>query len=301
MTIPVLIVGTGALASFFAARLAAAGSSVTMLGTWTEGLAALQARGVSLVDADGVEHCFPVRATADPAACRPASHALVLIKSWQTSRAAAQLADCLAADGIALTLQNGWGNRETLQGQLGAIRVAAGVTTLGATLLGPGRVRAGGDGPITIPTDKRLTPLLDLLRLAGFETRTSADVDGLLWSKLVINAAINPLTALLQVPNGELLARPAARALMGEVASEAAAVGKALGFALTVDNPVQAAEDVARRTAANHSSMFQDIQRNALTEIDVICGAVVAGGERVGIATPVNRTLWQLVRAADQR
>ena len=301
MTLPVLIVGTGALASFFAARLAAADACVTMLGGWPEGLAALQARGVCLVDANGAEHCFPVRATADPAACRPASHALVLVKSWQTARAAEQLAACLASDGITLTLQNGWGNRETLQAQLGGSRVAAGVTTLGATLLGPGRVRAGGDGPITIPTDERLTPLLDLLRLAGFETRTSADVDGLLWSKLVINAAINPLTALLRIPNGELLARPAARALMAEAANEAAMVGNALGFKLTFDDPVQAAEVVARRTAANHSSMFQDVQRNAPTEIDAICGAVVEAGERTDTPTPVNRTLWRLVSAASKR
>lgn len=300
MTLPVLIVGTGALASFFAARLAAAGSSVTMLGTWPEGLAALQSRGVCLVDSQG-ERCLPVQATSDPAACRPAGHALVLVKSWQTSRAAAQLADCLAADGSVLTLQNGWGNRETLQAQLGAARVAAGVTTLGATLLGPGLVRAGGDGPVTLPSAERLTPLFDLLRSAGFETRVSADVDGLLWSKLVINAAINPLTALLRVPNGELLVRPAARALMADTAREAAAVGKALGFHLTFDDPVQAAEEVARRTAANHSSMFQDVLRASTTEIDAICGAVVEAGERTGTPTPVNRMLWQLVRAASDQ
>ena len=300
MTLPVLIVGTGALASFFAARLAAAGAPVTMLGSWPAGLAALQDRGVRLVDADGRECCYPVHATAEPAACRPASHALVLVKSWQTARAASQLAACLASDGIALTLQNGWGNREILQAHLGATRVAAGVTTLGATLLGPGRVRAGGPGPITVPETACLAPLLDLLRQAGFETRTSADVDGLLWSKVVINAAINPLTALLRVPNGVLLERPEARALMAQAAREAAAVGVAQGFRLTFDDPLLAAEEVARRTAANHSSMLQDIQRGAPTEIDAICGAVVEAGKQCGVLTPVNQTLWQLVRATTE-
>ena len=297
MTLPVLIVGTGALASFFAARLAAAGASVSMLGTWPEGLSAVQSRGVCLVEADGGESCYPVHTTADPAACRPADHALVLVKSWQTARAATQLAACLAGNGIALTLQNGWGNRETLQAQLGAARVAAGVTTMGATLLGPGRVRAGGSGPIIVPESARLAPLLVLLRHAGFETRTSSDVDGLLWSKVVINAAINPLTALLRVPNGDLLARPDARELMKGAAFEAATAGRAQGFSLTFDNPVLAAEEVAHRTAANHSSMFQDIQRGAPTEIDAICGAVVEAGEQTGVLTPVNRTLWRLVRA----
>lgn len=298
MTSPVLIVGTGALASLFAARLAAAGALVTMLGTWPESLAALHARGVCLVEGEGRHRCFPVRVASESTACRPVSHALVLVKSWQTARAATQLAACLAEDGVALTLQNGWGNRETLQTQLGAARVAAGVTTLGATLLAPGRVRAGGAGPVTIAGDARLAPLLGLLDAAGFETRRVADVDGLLWSKLVINAAINPLTALLRVPNGELLARSTARDLLADAAREAAAAGRAQGFSLTFDDPVLAAEDVARRTAANHSSMFQDILRGAPTEIDAICGAVVEAGERTGVPTPVNQTLWRLVRAA---
>jgi len=119
----------------------------------------------------------------------------------------------------------------------------------------------------------------------------------LLWSKLVINAAINPLTALLRVPNGELLARPSAQSLMDAAAREAAAVARALGRRLTFSDPVAAAQAVAQRTAVNHSSMFQDVQRGAPTEIDAICGAIVAAGEGCGVATPVNRTLWLLVKA----
>jgi len=102
------------------------------------------------------------------------------------------------------------------------------------------------------------------------------------------------------VPNGELLQRPEARELLGLAACEAAAVGLAQGLRLPFDDPIAAAEDVARRTAANHSSMYQDVQRGRPTEIDAICGAVVQAGQRVGVATPVNRTLWLLVRAASE-
>lgn len=293
-----LIVGTGALASLFGARLAAAGVHVTMLGSWPDGLAALRQRGVRLVEADGAQRVWPVRAVADPAECRGISYALVLVKAWQTGRAAQQLAACLAADGMALTLQNGWGNRETLEQALGPQRVALGITTLGATLLAPGVVRAGGQGPVTLGSHPRLQPLAGLLAAAGFEVRLAEDVAGLAWGKLVINAAINPLTALLRVPNGDLLERPEARELMGLAANEAAAVGLSQGLRLPFADPVAAAEDVACRTAANHSSMFQDVQRGRPTEIDAICGAVVQAGQRVGIVTPVNRTLWLLVKAA---
>lgn len=292
-----LLLGTGALASLFGARLAAAGVDVTMLGAWPEGLAALRTQGVRLVEADGSQRAYPVRAVADPAECRGIPHALVLVKAWQTGRAAQQLAACLPADGLALTLQNGWGNRERLEQALGPDRVALGSTTLGATLLAPGVVRVGGQGPVTLGSHHRIQPLAELLAAAGFEVRMAEDVAGLAWGKLVINAAINPLTALLRVPNGELLARPAARELLSLAAGEAAAVGLAQGLRLPFDDPVAAAEEVARRTAANHSSMFQDVQRGRPSEIDAICGAVVEAGQRVGVPTPVNRTLWLLVAA----
>lgn len=296
-----LLIGTGALASLFGARLAAAGVQVTLLGAWPDGLAALREHGVRLVEADGVERAYSVRAAADPAECRGIPHALVLVKAWQTSRAAQQLAACLPAGGLALTLQNGWGNRETLEQALGPERVALGITTLGATLLAPGVVRAGGQGPVTLGSHPRIQPLAELLKAAGFDVRMAEDVAGLAWGKLVINAAINPLTALLRVPNGELLERPDARELMGLAAGEAAAVGLAQGLCLPFDDPVAAAKDVARRTAANHSSMYQDVQRGRPTEIDAICGAVVQAGERLGVPTPVNQTLWLLVRAAGER
>ncbi|RME90061.1 MAG: 2-dehydropantoate 2-reductase, partial [Anaerolineae bacterium] len=293
-----LIVGTGALATLFAARLAAIGVHITMLGTWQEGLDALREHGARLTEADGASRAFPVRATDDPADCRAARYALVLVKSWQTERAARQLADCLPEDGLALTLQNGLGNDAVLARTLGRARVALGVTTTGATLLAPGLARLGGEGTVSIEEHPRLPPLADALRAAGFRVEVVPDAQSLVWGKLVINAAINPLTALLRVPNGALLERPTARDLMGELAREAAAVAHALGVALPFADPVAAAEEVARRTATNHSSMFQDVQRGAPTEIDAICGAIARLGEQHDVPTPVNRTLWRLVRAA---
>jgi 2-dehydropantoate 2-reductase len=269
-----------------------------MLGSWENGLRALAENGARLVDADGAEHAYPVEATSNPADCRGARYALVLVKSWQTERAARQLADCLAEDGLAVTLQNGMGNREHLAGTLGLPRVALGVTTTGATLLGPGLARAGGEGVISVEAHPRLGPLEAALRGAGFNVQLVNDADALVWGKLVINAAINPLTALLRVPNGELLHRPAAHLLMRVLAQEAAAVAKAQGIRLPFEDAVRAAEDVARKTASNHSSMFQDMRRGAPTEIDAICGAITQTGEKLGVSTPVNRVCWQLTRAS---
>src|SRR3990172_7858134 len=104
----ILIAGSGAMACLFGARLSAH-ARVTLLGTWPEGLAALQRDGVRL-DAGGMETRYPVRVTSDPLDARGARFALVLVKSWQTQRAAEMLTGCLAPDGVALTFQNRLGN-----------------------------------------------------------------------------------------------------------------------------------------------------------------------------------------------
>jgi len=289
------------MACLFAARLSAAEVAVTMLGGWPAGLEALRQYGVTVVEANGSERSYPVQVADDPSNCTGARFALVLVKSWQTERAARQLAECLATDGVALTLQNGIGNREKLARHLGGQRVALGVTTTGANLLDPGRVRPAGEGVISLGAHPLMGQMAVILRAGGFLVETSSDPNGLLWGKLVINAAINPITALLGITNGELLERLPARVLLTTVAREAAAVAIAQGVRLPYPDPVVAVETIARRTAANRSSMLQDVARGAPTEIDAICGAIVEAGERTGVATPANRTLWQLVKALSPR
>jgi 2-dehydropantoate 2-reductase len=293
----VLIAGTGAMACLFAARLSAAGIPVILLGTWAEGINTLNQNGVMLIEADGRRPRFPVAATNQPSRCVGAKYALVLVKSWQTRRAAHQLAQCLEKDGLALTLQNGIGNRELLSQALGGQRVSLGSTTLGATLVAPGVVQPAGEGVITLSAHPSASQFANWLQTAGFIVDSSPDATALLWGKLVINAAINPLTALLRVPNGELVERKTARSLLQGVAREAAAVAVAQGIRLPYPDPVVAAETIARRTATNRSSMLQDVERGAPTEIDAICGAIVRAGEQTGVPTPINRTLLQLVQA----
>jgi 2-dehydropantoate 2-reductase len=293
----ILIVGTGAMGCLFAARLAGAGHDVTMLGTWKAGLESIRSDGVRFTDADGREQRLAVRATDDPRECTGARYALVLVKAWQTERAAHQLAECLAPDGLAVTLQNGLGNREALIHSLSPGRVALGVTTTGATLLGPGQVKAGGEGLLSIERNPRLGPLAEALKAANFKIQVVEDAHSLIWGKLVINSAINPLTALLRVPNGELLERPSARELMRTLAQETARVAHAENVELPFPDPAAAAEDVARKTATNRSSMLQDVQRGVPTEIDAICGAIVQIAQKHMIPTPANQTCWQLVKA----
>ena len=295
---PILLVGTGAMASLFAALLAAKGLKVRLLGTWKENIKVLNEVGVKFIDQEENEFIYPVEATSDPEKCYGSRFAIVLVKSYQTTYAAKRLVKCLEPDGLALTLQNGLSNREILADALGEQRVISGATTLGATLIGPGIVRMGGTGGISIGYHKNVKLPADLLRQAGFEVEVVGDTRSLVWGKLVINAAINPLTALLGVKNGELLENPNSRKLMRLITIESAGVAAALEIKLPYPDPVETVESVAQRTASNYSSMYIDMGRGSLTEIDAINGAIVRAGEAIGAPTDKNRMLWLLVRAS---
>jgi 2-dehydropantoate 2-reductase len=292
-----LIVGTGALGCLFAGRLASMGLDVTMMGNWTEGLSALRKYGVRILNLEGNSNCYPVK-VIDGSTCEGNYlQSLVLVKSWQTKHAAEQLGRCLSENGVALTLQNGLGNKETLEEVLTPERVALGVTTVGARMLEPGYVQFTGNGKIFLGTHPRSAGLGDLLVKAGFQVEMVSDPTSVLWGKLVINAAINPLTAVLRVTNGELLTRPTAREVMVKTTQEAALIATRQAISLPYDDPVWAVEEVARSTAANHSSMLQDVLRGGETEIDAINGSIVRIGEQLGVQTPINRILWCLVKS----
>ena len=293
----ILIVGTGALATLFAARFSSAGLQVTMLGSWKHALDALNTKGARLLLPDGSWLVSPVLATNDPADCLDSDLAVVLVKAWQTQRSVRQLAACLPADCLVVTLQNGLGNHQILAESLGSQRVVLGVTTTGATLLEPGIARLGGEGLVSLVFHPRHAEITGYFQQASISCEVVADTQSLIWSKLVVSAAINPLTALLRIPNGELLNRPMVRDVMSALIRETVNVASAQGIKLAYDDPWSVVEQVVRATASNHSSMFQDIQRGAPTEIDAICGEIVQIGEASGVQVPVNTLMWQLIHS----
>ncbi|MBT3320915.1 MAG: 2-dehydropantoate 2-reductase [Anaerolineae bacterium] len=294
----VLIVGTGALATLFAARLSSAGADVTMFGSWQASLISLKKYGAGLVESKEREVFYPVKAVKNYSNVK---FAILLVKSWQTKGVAQQLKKHLTEDAVALTLQNGLGNGEVLRNILGAERVAQGVTTVGASLIKPGVVKMSGDAQVSMGTHPRLEAIESLFRASNFEVTLVADIQSLIWSKLVINAAINPLTALLDIPNGDLLKIPEARKMMAELALETASLAKAQNIPLTFENPVEEVERVAKQTATNTSSMLQDLRRSAPTEIDMISGAITKIGEKFSLPTPTNKICWQLIKSKVNR
>jgi 2-dehydropantoate 2-reductase len=297
----VLVFGTGALGCLFGARLSRSGAEVTVVGTWPAALEALGRRGATVVDHEG-RWSAPVHVRRLPATPMPAPLALVLVKAQQTTLVAPAVARSLASDGVAVTLQNGLGNRESLEAALAPGRVLTGITVVGAALAEPGVVRAT-PGRVVLGTlpgrEERLARIAQLLEAAGFGVEVTADIDVAVWRKLAANCAINALSALRAVPNGALLDDPGTHPILAAAAREVAAVAAARGVDLGTD-PVELAFEVLRRTASNRSSMLQDIERGRPTEVESLNGAVAREGRRLGVPTPVNEDLWRKVLALSE-
>lgn len=291
------IIGTGAMGSFLAAHLAPH-QSVTVLGTWTQAVDEMNLNGIHL-ERDREHIRVPVQATTDPQTVSAVDYALIAVKGHQTDRAARWANQILKSNGVAVTLQNGIGNYEIVAQHVGENRAGMGVTMLGATLLGPGHVRHAGSGlttlAATLKTHARMQVLCDVLNRAGIETQLTHALESLIWGKLVVNSAINALSAIYRVPNGWLVEHPETRALLSAAAQETADVANALGVDLPYSDPVARAIQVAVATASNKSSTLQDVLRGAPTELDRINGAVVREGKRLGVPTPVNEQLLRVM------
>lgn len=168
-------------------------------------------------------------------------------------------------------------------------------------MLRAGAVRHAGRGhtyfAIKEGMRRRLEGVAALFGEAGFSTSLVDDALSLIWGKLAVNAGINPLTALLQRPNGYLVGNSHAVDIMSRAATEVAAVASALNIELPYADAAVRTAEVARATSANRSSMAQDIARGMPTEVDQITGKVTEYGRRTGVPTPVNEALLLLVRA----
>lgn len=300
------VVGIGALGCLLGAYLSDV-AEVILIGHWPEQVAGIRRSGLTVENPDGRVTHHALTITADAASVGQVDVALVVVKSRQTLDAAHTAAEILKPDGLAITLQNGLNNCDTLRRVLGRSRVTLGVTSQGATVLGVANIRHAGHGPTHFGRDpllgwaqlEILPQVVDVFNRAGLESYLVDETDGLVWGKLAVNAAINPLTALLRVPNGFLMKHEALIDIMIRAALEVAAVAEAQGIVLPFADAAERAQSVARATATNRSSMLQDVERGAPTEVEAICGAVARIAHELNISTPLNIRLCRLVRQVE--
>lgn len=294
-----MVVGPGALGLLFASRLGGA-----LLDYRADRAKRLNRAGVC-VESGGVDRRFSPRVYADPSAVdfKP-DWILFAVKAYATAEAAAFASPAVSTHTYAVTLQNGIGNAEILASAYGAERVLAGSTSEGAWLVQEGQICHAGSGTTTVgalsdASSGAADRFTETLRAAGFDAETAPDWEASVWAKAVVNAAVNPITALLGVQNGEVNRIKPLRRLAVRVVKEASKAAEARGIQLPSDLPERMLE-VCQKTAQNRSSMLQDALRGSRTELEQINGALLREASAHGVPAPALKALTELARAQIQ-
>lgn len=307
------IVGAGAVGKLLAARLALAGGSRNLLlvAHRRDQADLINGQGLILKEKGGVR-AVRIRAVAweDYAAggsVPPADAAMLAVKQRHLNGAMLRAANRrLKPAGIAVAWMNGIGHERLLAAAFGPARAALAVTTEGARNLGDAEVEHAGSGETKLGlladgpalARRQLKNVASSLSAAGFQVCLSNDIWQEAWHKLVINAVINPLTAIHGIPNGDLLASPFLRNAMRILFLEAKTVAAKEG--VTVDDALwDRLVDVCRRTARNRSSMLQDLAAGRRTEIDWINGSLIRAAVRHGVPVPGHRAVYDAVRGME--
>ena len=299
----VAVVGAGAVGCYYGGMLARAGVPVRMVGRPAH-VDAIRREGLRLTTATFDEH-VAVDASTHVDAVAGASLVLVCVKSTDTESTAAEFAPHLSPDARVLSLQNGVDNAARMSAVLGRA-VAPAVVYVASEMGGPGHVLHKGRGELVIPSDivgqalpgLSATDIVALFARAGVPVALSDNVLGALWGKLLLNCGYNALSAITDLPYGQLVTLPGMARSVHDAVAECLAVAAASG--VTIPGDVWASvERIATSMPGQVSSTCQDLRRGKPTEIDHLNGVVVREGDRLGVPVPLNRALLALVKALE--
>jgi 2-dehydropantoate 2-reductase len=302
MTVKICIVGCGALGSVFSAHLARLHEvEVHAYDISEEHTRAIKERGLQISGA--AEFTVRLHATSQPREIPPCEFGIFATKSTHTRAAIQQSAHIFSSSGAVCSVQNGLGNEEIIAEHV--THVIRGATTMAAHLIGPGH--AGFEfysnlwiGPFE-PTGTpyaRVEQLAELLNRSGLRVVPLQDARGAQWTKLIFNAAVNPVGALTRLHHGAATRFPPTAALYEALLQEGESVARALGITLHGD-PRQMIAEGANAPRKRNVSMLLDVLAKRETEVDFVNGAIADCGEKLGVPVPLNRAIWQLVKGLE--
>lgn len=305
---PVAVMGAGAVGCYFGGMLARAGASVTLISRPTHA-DAWRRRGLVL-EIGGTRHQVSVTAATDAHGVAGARVVFLCVKTLDTEVAARAMAPHLADDAIVVSLQNGVDNVERIRSAANIDAIGAAVY-VSAEMTGPGQVTHAGRGDLRLgspgrlaggaSSDRRPAEVAALFTLAGVQCEVSNDIEADLWSKLIMNCAYNAISALSRARYGQIDSHPLTRETVRLVVEEGANVARAAGIAVPAAGLIEAAGKLGRAIPEAMSSTAQDIARGKRTEIDALNGYIARRGAGLGIPTPVNSTLYSLVKLLEER
>jgi 2-dehydropantoate 2-reductase len=299
----IAVVGAGAVGGYFGGLLARAGAPVVMIGR-AAFVEAVKKNGLFL-DTLQFQERVKVEVSTELSAVRGAEIVLFCVKTTDNATTAGALAPLLAPSAIVLSMQNGVDNVEQIRAAAGIDALPA-VVYVAASVPEPGRVKHVGRGDLVVGPESELTKTIAaLFSRAGVGCRISENIEGELWTKLVWNCALNAVSALGRAKYGLIASSPDAWKVVETAVYEVLAVAKAAGVQPPgLENPKAAlagALKIATQMAEALSSTGQDLNRGKRTEVDSLNGYISRRGAELGVPTPVNHTLFALVKLAEGR
>jgi len=295
------MMGSGGVGGFYGAMLARAGCDVSFIARGAH-LAAMRSRGLRIRN-DLREDVVlqPVRATDDPSSLGPVDVVIVSVKLWDSAAAAVQMKPMVGRETAVLSLQNGVTKDDVLKQAFGVRAVMGGVAYIGSHIEAPGVVRQVGTmqrivlGEYDGHVSERAQRLHEALVRSGVSAELSTDVRRALWEKYVFLVGLSGATTSMRSSLGPIRKNPRSRAFMLDLMRETVAIGRAHGVALPQDfaEERQAWGDSLPEDMS--SSMHHDLEQGNRLEVEWLAGGVVQLGRAVGVATPMNRAVWDIL------
>jgi 2-dehydropantoate 2-reductase len=296
----IAIMGSGGIGGYFGARLARAGNDVIFIARGAH-LEAMRTAGLRVRSQLGDIHIESPRVTDDPGAVGPVDLVILGVKLWDTEAAARSIVPLVGPGTGVVSFQNGVQKDELLASAVGKEAVIGGVCYIAASIAGPGIIQHGGTmqkvvfGELDGQPSERTAAFLAACKAAGIDAELSPDIRRATWEKFVFLVGLSATTATMRVPVGVVRAHPRGRAMLLDAMREVVAVGRAEGAALAeafADNRLAFCDSLPHEMSA---SMRNDLERGNRLEVQWLSGDVAARGERLGIPTPVNRTVYDIL------
>lgn len=301
----IVVLGSGTIGSLYGAFLSTVNDNEVILVGRNPHVAAIHSKGLQIRGIMGT-HTFHLDAVEYAAEIADADLILLTTKTYDTIPAIKTAKHLIDKGAYVMLIQNGLGTEKRVAEEIHTTKVLRATTCMGALRTEPGIVTATGCGLTELGSRypenyDYVIKMTEMLKKCGFDASASKNIEGVVWTKTLVNCGINPVGALTGFTNGEVYKNPQLRNLVIQLVEEAVEIVKALGIELTTDDPVRYALGTAKATGNNINSMLQDILAGKKTEIDSITGEIIRLGKELGIETPMNESVYALIKAIESK
>jgi 2-dehydropantoate 2-reductase len=296
----IAVMGTGGVGGYFGARLAQGGSDVIFVARGAH-RAALRERGLTVESKLGDVSLPKVQATDDPSTLGSVDVVLIGVKLWDTEAAAHAVSAIVGPTTAVLSLQNGVQKDDVLRDILGSEPVLGGVCYIASTIVRPGIISHTGTvqklvfGEYDGRRSARAEAFLEACRRGGIDVELSLDIRKAIWEKFVFLVGLSATTTAIRLPIGPIRTNPRTRRFLLDIMREVIAVGQAHGVALSAEYAEDRLAFCDGLPAEMVSSMYHDLERGNRLEVDWLSGGVVELGQVVGVPTPFNHAVSDIL------